>query len=571
MNTKRRTFLGAAAAVGLAGTGLGVYERNAAALPRVSVTPVDRKAYNVLFILTDQERSWDQLPQNFIDRHCPNRAWLRKQSLDIRRANTTSQLCSMARSTIYTGCHSPHTGVWENTPLPYAEGLRRDVPTMGSVFQDGGYLTGYAGKWHLTHMLSAEQGANAHGVQSLVQSFGFDEALLDGEVDGAYAGMDMDEAIARRAADFMRRHRDGTRPWMLAVNLVNPHDVMYYTANDEMTQSRVTQFPDESARPPQTPLYQEDLGYPVFGTWGPATRSGKPRAVQEFSRTMDEALGHMPYDDEAIAREFQNYYLNCIRDCDRQLGVVLQGLRESGQLNHTIVVFTSDHGEFLGAHGLRGKGSSIYREASEVPLLIAHPDGPKGQASEALFSAADLIPTMLGMVGLDTRAYLSQLPLLAGYDLSSLVARPLEATARDQVGVLAYWTGLTFLNHENVRRFDDIQKRPPGIRHLAMLNMMRESLKQQRGAMRGLITRDFKFARYFRPIEHNTPQSWEELVAANDIELYDLRTDPQEINNLAENPSHREAVMRMNAQLNEVIHREIGADDGRFLPIYMRA
>jgi arylsulfatase A-like enzyme len=571
MNTKRRTFLGAAAAVGLTGAGWSVYQRQASALPRASVTPVDRKAYNVLFILTDQERSWDQLPHDFIDRHCPHRAWLRQQSLDIRRANTTSQLCSMARSTIYTGCHSPHTGVWENTPLPYAEGLRRDVPTMGSVFQDGGYLTGYAGKWHLTHMLNADQGANAQDVQSLVRTFGFDEALLDGEADGAYAGMNMDEAIARRAADFMRRHQEGARPWLLAVNLVNPHDVMYYTANDEMTQSRVTQFPDESARPPQTPLYQEDLGYAVFGTWGPATRSGKPRAVQEFSRTMDEALGHMPYDDETIAREFQNYYLNCIRDCDRQLGVVLQGLRDSGQWDNTIVVFTSDHGEFLGAHGLRGKGSSIYREASEVPLLIAHPDGPKGQVSEALFSAADLIPTMLGMVGLDTRAYLSQLPLLAGHDLSGLVARPFEATARDRDGVLAYWTGLTFLNHENVRRFDDIQKRPPGIRQLAMLNMMRESLKQQRGAMRGLVTREFKFARYFRPIEHNTPESWEALVAANDIELYDLRTDPKEVHNLAENPAHRETVMRMNAQLNRVIRREIGADDGRFLPIYMRA
>ena len=89
--------------------------------------------------------------------------------------------------------------------------------------------------------------------------------------------------------------------------------------------------------------------------------------------------------------------------------------------------------------------------------------------------------------------------------------------------------------------------------------------------MRGLITPRYKFARYFKPTEHNSPQSWESLVAANDIELYDLQTDPREIHNLAENPAHRDTVMRLNNQLNTRIAREIGIDDGRFLPIYMRA
>ncbi len=571
MKLQRRTLLGATAALGATGVGLAAYRARAAALPRADVRPAPSTAHNILFILTDQERSWDQLPADFIDRHCPHRAWLRQRALEVQHANTTSQLCSMARSTIYTGVHAPHTGVWENTPLPYSEGLRRDVPTLGSVFQDGGYHTGYAGKWHLTHMLNETVAARPEQVQPLVRSFGFDEALLSGDADGAYAGLNLDETIARRAVDFMQRNRQGRKPWMLAVNLVNPHDVMYYTAGDAMTRSRVTQFPDESARPPSTPLYQQDLGYPVFGTWGPATRAGKPRAVQEFSSTMDEALGHMPYDNEAVAREFQNYYLNCIRDCDRQLGIVLDGLRQSGQLDKTIIVFTSDHGEFLGAHGLRGKGSSIYREASEVPLLIVHPDGPKARSTQALFSAADLVPTLLGLAGLDTRSYLAQLPRMAGFDLSGLAARPGSATARDEAGVLAYWTGLTFLSHQNVRRFDAIQKRPPGLRQLAMLEMMRETIREQRGAMRGLITARYKFARYFKPVEHNSPQSWEALLAANDIELYDLQADPREIHNLAERPEHRDTVMRMNAQLNARIAREIGVDDGRFLPVYMRA
>jgi arylsulfatase A-like enzyme len=205
-----------------------------------------------------------------------------------------------------------------------------------------------------------------------------------------------------------------------------------------------------------------------------------------------------------------------------------------------------------------------------VPLLIVHPDKNMARNSPALFSAADLVPTLLGLAGLETRSYLEQLPKLAGFDLSGLVTDPTVPGARDEAGILAYWTGLTFLNHENVRRFDQIQKRPPVIKQLAMLQMMRETVQGQRGAMRGLITQRYKFARYFRPIEHNSPQTWETLVAANDIELYDLQTDPLEISNLAERPGHRDTVMRLNAQLNERIAREIGVDDGSFLPIYMR-
>jgi arylsulfatase len=571
MKMHRRTLLGATAVLGASGIGLTTYQARASALPQADVRPVSDQALNLLFILTDQERSWDQLPADFIDRHCPNRAWLRQRAVEVKHANTTSQLCSMARATIYTGVHAPHTGVWENTPLPYSEGLRRDVPTLGSVFQDGGFHTGYAGKWHLTHMLNELRSPRPQEVQTLVRSFGFDEALLSGEADGALAGMELDASIARRSVDFIQRNQNNRKPWMLAVNLVNPHDIMYYTAGDTMTKSRVSQFPDKSSRPPDTPLYQQDLGYPVFGTWGPATRSGKPHAVQEFNRTMDEVLGHMPYDDEAVAREFQNYYLNCIRDCDQQLGIVLDGLRQSGQLDKTIIVFTSDHGEFLGAHGMRGKGSSIYREASEVPLLIVHPDAARARNCPALFSAADLVPTLLGLAGLDAGSYLEQLPKLAGFDLSALAADPTKPGARDEAGILAYWTGLTFLDHENVRRFDQIQKRPPVMKQLSMLQMMRETVQGQRGAMRGLITPHYKFARYFKPIEHNKPQTWEALVAANDIELYDLRADPHEIHNLATTPAHRDTVMRLNAQLNERIAREIGVDDGSFLPIYMRA
>ena len=570
MNNQRRAILGATAAASAVGLGWAGYRKFVVDQPRAQIKPATKSNYNVLFILTDQERSWDQMPAGFIEKHCPNRAWLRSQAVEIKNANTTSQLCSMARGSIYTGTHSPNNGLWENTPLPYSQGLKRDVPTLGTVFQDAGYTTGYVGKWHLTHMLGKGHGIAASVVHALVRSYGFEKPLLDHETDGAYGGTDADASCARKAVDFIKKNKAEEKPWMLAVNFVNPHDIMYYSSGEKMTQSRVSNFPDESARPPQTPHYKQDLGYPVFGTWGPKTQEGKPKAVREYSKTMDEALGHMEYDSVDVAREFQNYYLNCMRDCDQQLGVLLEGLRQSGQLERTVVVFTSDHGEYLGAHGLRGKGSSIYREASEVPLLIRHPDGKKGLASNTLFSAVDLIPTMLSLAGLKAIDYFEQLPQLAGFDLSRVVTSPNEAGLRDASGVLGYWTGLTFLTHENVRKFDAIRKSPPGMRQLSMLKMIRETVSDNRGAMRGLIQKKYKFARYFSPVKHNMPSNWEELAAHNDFELYDLEADPYEITNLASSAAHKDIVMSMSNQLNSRILKEIGTDDGSFLPIYMR-
>lgn len=570
MDSKRRTFLGTLGAAALGGSGFLVYDRVLKGPQRVRITQRPARSLNILFVLTDQERSWAQLPKDFIDKHCPNRAWLRDNGVYVSGANTTTQLCSMARGTIYTGTHAPTNGLWENTPLPYSDGLRRDLPTMGSIFQDAGYRTGYAGKWHLTHMESERAKPDPDKIRRTVQGYGFDEVGLTGESDGANAGLENDALAARRAADFIGRRKGTEQPWMLAVNLTNPHDIMYYTSGEEMTRSRVSQFPDQSARPPNDPFYQTDLGYDVFGSWGPATLAGKPEAVLEFNKTMDEALGHMRYDDVAIAREFQNYYLNCIRDCDRHLGTVLDGLRQSGQLERTVIVFYADHGEFLGAHGLRGKGSSIYREASEVPLIIAHPEGKKGVQANAMFSSVDIIPTLLGLSGFDYAALKPQLPTLIGQDQSLLAADPQRAGAREQLGVLAYWTSLTFLNHENVRRFDGLLKRPLPLRVPGMLQMMRETVADRRGAMRGVISRESKFARYFSPVAHNLPTTWEALNAANDIEFYDLRADPGETNNLALDPQHRDRVMTANSQLNQLISSEIGVDDGRFLPLFMR-
>jgi len=81
----------------------------------------------------------------------------------------------------------------------------------------------------------------------------------------------------------------------------------------------------------------------------------------------------------------------------------------------------------------------------------------------------------------------------------------------------------------------------------------------------------YKFARYYAPSQFNTPLTMEELLAWNDLELFDLQNDPEERNNLALDPTkNEELILRMNALLNELMAREVGVNDGQFLPPAVR-
>ena len=88
-----------------------------------------------------------------------------------------------------------------------------------------------------------------------------------------------------------------------------------------------------------------------------------------------------------------------------------------------------------------------------------------------------------------------------------------------------------------------------------------------RCAIRSAFDGRYRFSRYFAPLDFNTPTTYEDLIAHNDLELYDLQEDPEEVDNLAPGKANGDLIMAMNAKLNERIAEEVGDDDGRFLPI----
>jgi arylsulfatase len=90
----------------------------------------------------------------------------------------------------------------------------------------------------------------------------------------------------------------------------------------------------------------------------------------------------------------------------------------------------------------------------------------------------------------------------------------------------------------------------------------------KRGAIRSVFDGRYKFTRYFSPMQHNAPRTIEEILGVNDVELFDLESDPHEMKNLAVDArDHGDLMLAMNAKLNTLIEREVGEDDGRFLPV----
>lgn len=569
MSLTRRQWIGAGA-LGLAGLGGAAWWLNRpGARPHGRFAAPDGKRFNILLIVSDQEFAWDLYPKGFIEKHAPARAWLRENGLTFTQAQTPTPICSTARGVIYTGAHSPTNMLWDNVPLPYASPLRTDVPTLGSMMLDAGYVTGYSGKWHLTRLDEQDPAKASATSRAEIQSYGFADTEASSELDGPLAGYLYDKRTVDQALRFIGRHRSSDKPWFQAVNLVNPHDVMYYTSGDEMTKSRIIDFPDKNARPPDDPIYRQDLGYELTANYGPATFGKRPAAVKEFGLTLSGSMGTMPYDDADAGREMQNYYWNCTRDCDRHIMRLIEGLRLSGELERTIIVFTADHGEILGTHGLRGKGTSPIRESVRVPLTIVHPDGPKG-ASPALVTHIDLAPTLMAFAGVRPDDLKAQLPTVVGRDYSSLLETPGSAGPRDGDGILYHWTSFAYLNHLSLARFGAARKMNAVSRTIELMSMLRENT-WKRGLMRGSSNGQYKFARYFNAHEHQRPTTWEDLLKSNDLELYDLEADSGETNNLAATPAdHKDVLLAMNALTNKLATAEIGPDEGRHMPLFAR-
>jgi arylsulfatase len=244
---------------------------------------------------------------------------------------------------------------------------------------------------------------------------------------------------------------------------------------------------------------------------------------------------------------------------------LLDELEATGLAANTIVIYTSDHGELGGAHQLSGKGPTSYREQNNVPLIVAHPAYPGGKRCKAVTSHLDLAPTLISLTHASSEKKAAITETLPGKDFSSVLAAP-EKAGLDAVrdGQLFCFNMFASLDGSFLQKARDLLKQggPAKIKESGL----RPDLTK-RGAIRSVYDGRYQFTRYFSPKQHNRPDSIEELFKLNDVELFDLQADPNELVNLAmDRKKHAELLMAMNAKLNTLIDTEVGEDVGQMLP-----
>jgi len=576
-NPSRRSIVGAGGA--LLGTNLLSGATAAPARAALAQLTLPDKApqtppagYNILFVLVDQEHFFDKWPFP-----APGREYLKKSGTTFLNHQGASQVCSSARSVIYTGQHIQHTGVFDNMEAPWQRDMSTDVMTMGERLRKLGYHAAYQGKWHLSGNLdTAHEPVDAPMLKyrDIIQTYGFDDFLGLGDlIDGPIGGYMYDSFATNSAVTWLKTRalelKAKGQPWFMAVNLVNPHDVMYVNSDapGEVVQGKSASYPID--RPPQNEIYLAEWDVPL-----PATRSqafdapGRPRAHYQYQATQDILLGQWPNEDRRW-RILQNYYFNCIRDCDTHVVRLLEELKANGLDGSTIVVFTADHGELGGAHQMRGKGANAYREQQHLPLMIVHPAYPGGKSTKAVSSQIDLAPTLLALTGKSPDAVASAGSGLPGRDLSKVLTAPEQADANAARPAALY--NYNMFSYLDAKWFAPLIKvvvsDEPLLVKLEKIVRMQPDFNN-RGAMRSVFDGRFRFSRYFSPIHFNHPTTYRALVADNDLEVYDLQEDPEETRNLAQDGSAKgELMMALNDKLNARIDEEVGDDNSRFLPL----
>jgi arylsulfatase len=536
---------------------------------RRRASDVSAQKLNILFVFTDQERYFKRFPTGFV---LPGRERLQKTGVAFHNHYCPAIMCTSSRAVIFTGLQTADNRMFENVDVPWVKDLSPSVPTFGHMLRKAGYYTAYKGKWHLNRTFDQE---NADRLMTAdMEAYGFADYNSPGDLVGhQLGGYRFDHLIAGSAVTWLRNKgrplSDEGKPWALAVSLVNPHDVMYF--NTDAPGQKVQDnghLMKRAVRAPEHQFYRKEWDLPVPASLKQSFEgAGRPSAHGEFLKVWDYVLGHVPLEEERW-RRLNNFYLNSLRAVDLQLLSILKELDALNLSERTIIVVTSDHGEMAGAHGgLRGKGPTPYEECIHLPLHIVHPDVRGGQDCKSISGHIDIAPTLLSFAGVKAGG-VGELAgrELPGKDLSAALQKPGTAPLNAvREGALFAYSGLITVDSDplaevlkELGRGKDLQT--------ALRGGGKPNLKK-RGTVRSVVDGRHKFTRYFAPVDRNRPQTIDQLYANNDVELFDLQTDPSEMTNLAAiKGQNRELVMKMSAKLEAVIKDEIGVDDGREMP-----
>ncbi|TBL81971.1 sulfatase-like hydrolase/transferase [Paenibacillus thalictri] len=471
---------------------------------------------NIVVIMSD-EQSWDTLRfHGNTSAITPHLDALAKDGISLDKCYTPYPLCCPARTSLWSGRmpHDHHVmGNWRH--------IRSEIADGGLVnrFRDAGYHTMYTGKWHVPGTTPARFGfSDLAAIPAKPKGIDRGRFILEYREYAESQGYSLlpDNIENLTAADAELLKQPGKAPCGRAEIALEHYLEVWQTRQFLASMERREQdrpffavcsynaphFPMVVPAPYDTLINPEDIVLPPNFLKG---TDGKPGEVLE-----SRYYKHLEHCDESEWRRFIAHYLGFCTLIDDQVGVITDYLKQNDLYENTIVVFVSDHGDMMGAHGLVEKGFYLhYDEALRVPLIIAGA-GAAGSSSEALVQLNDLIPTLADLAGVSI-----QTGDIDGRSFAGVVQGQ-AARHRDYVTAETFkWNG-----EENGKG----EYTP-----LTGFNPDTDSVNLS------IRTDDWKYIFRYRDIE----------------ELYDMKADPYENGNAAGKPEHAGQLQRMRRLLYE--------------------
>lgn len=355
---KRREFL---AGVAASATGLMLHTAHAAA---AEPTAAAARRPNLLLIMTDQQFAGALSCAGNPYLKTPNMDSLAAAGTRFEQAYTSQPLCTPLRTSLLMGRMPHETGITYNCGKQPA--WTRDpaaFPMLGAVLTQAGYTCAMIGKWHVPIEKPQRE---RHGFE-VFQSITGD-----------------DTAVAQQSVEYIRARRD--KPFFLFASLLNPHNICEYARGGELPCGPIPPVPPASDCPPLPDNFEI-----------PANEPEMLRAVQKLNLDAYPTVDWKP--DQW--RQYRWAYYRLIEKVDREIGVILQALRESGQEENTVVIFVADHGDGGASHRWNQK-QILYEESVRVPLIISKKGttpGGRVERERLVSTGLDLFPTLCDYAG----------------------------------------------------------------------------------------------------------------------------------------------------------------------------
>lgn len=446
---------------------------------------------NILIFMTDQQ----QAQVTAADHPCqtPNADRLARDGVRFTRTYAPTAHCCPARATFMTGLYPSRHGIFNNvrTRTAINTGLNPDIETFSEKLRDAGYDLTLCGKWHVSAEEDpADRGWRERAVTAAGGTF-HSRSIEDwrtGPQSVDTSGGDRPEGHVQRPGwgDFVvyQTLPDGGPKGYEADNdykvVGAAVDTLHeYGQRDEPWCLFVGPIgPHDPFNVPEkfVRMY-DDVEIPLPESYRD-TLEDKPRIYQRQRRQLWDQLS-----EDEVRESIRHYWAYCTME-DALLGEVLDALEATGQAENTLVIFMSDHGEYAGAHGLYLKGVPAFREAYHVPCIMRWPEGIANpdRTVDEFVSLADFAPTFLELADAETPS-------------APLTGRSLAPFLRDETP--ADWPDAVYSQLNGVELYY---------------------------TQRAVTTKEYKYV--YNGFDFD--------------ELYDLRTDPHEMTNVADDPAYAE-------------------------------